>query len=83
MKAWTTLQVSVEVLMPFGTYNLCNEINDTDCGYTCAPLPGTKNPIRGVGVQPVCGGDYSHFLQCPWWWWVVGAVSVVVQCPRW
>lgn len=57
-------QVSVEVLMPFGTYNLCNEINDTDCGYTCAPLPGTKNPIRGVGVQPVCGGDYSHFLQC-------------------
>lgn len=51
-------QVEVDVLLPFGTYQLCNDEQGSKCAYRCDAM--SRQPQDGVGHESVCGGTSSH-----------------------
>ena len=69
-------KITVEVLLPYGTYELCNAQKPPGdvCDYSCRALeedddkqawPPTPQPTPGVGNQAVCGGDYRTCDMAP------------------
>jgi len=50
-------KIEVEVEQTRGTYMLCNEEDSNDeCKYECFAL--IRDPVPGVGDQPICAGDF-------------------------
>ena len=60
-------KVSVDVLLPYSIYTLCNVKSNTSCAYECDAL-GRQQPT-GVGNQAVCGGDRCVMAPAPGGHW--------------
>ena len=56
-------QIEVDVLLPYGSYELCNDAPGVgSCSYSCRSYD--PSPTSGVGNQAVCGGASSYDRVC-------------------